>query len=412
MPYQHLDMDNATTAAYVAFAFLVLMTLLGGCFTYRLYMLGHSCYTEVYNYMVKIYYYVVASVVLLSYVAVGLAFIVLTATKGQPWADCSWRWSVGGALLDSVCTIKSTREATRCENAVYFQTVVAVIETTLVLVSPAIPSPTISKYLTFGAIICHAIWTALSTLYWTSQRKRIVRLAASVGQGLAAVTLIWTQLGFVTLFCICSIIIYGEELVKSDRAFWRINSSQRRTDPASREAGLTADIRPRYNVIFLGMGKKRTDLLRSLLNWTTPRSEFGGVSLFHHPTREDTGLASVSPNISLSENDKESYIRALIKSASAIVLVFDPSDYESFEYIKSLRGFSQGQPILLVSCTSFHGDHVVPHQDAQDLANQRDWILTTEIEIEPEFQGLLDTMFARPRARTAYSNAANSRFVL
>ncbi|KAI1163774.1 hypothetical protein F5B18DRAFT_651310 [Nemania serpens] len=333
-------MDNPTTTAYVAFAFLVLMTLLGGFFTYRLYMLRYSYFTEFYNYMVKVYYYVVATVLLLSYVTVGTAFIVLTATNGQPWADCSLKWSVGGALLDSVCTIKSTKEGTRFENAVYVQTSIAVIETVLVLVSPAIPSPIISKYLTFGAIICHALWTALSTRYWTSQRKRIFRVAASVGQGLAAVTLIWTQIGFVALFCTCSILIYGEELWKSQRSFWRI--SQRRADPASLEAGLRADIRPRYNVIFFGKGKQRTDLLRSVLNWATPHSEFGGVSLYHHPTRSDTGLASVSPNISFSEKDKESYIQALIRSASAIVLIFNPSNYESFEYIKSLRGFSEG----------------------------------------------------------------------
>lgn len=153
-------------------------------------------------------------------------------------------------------------------------------------------------------------------------------------------------------------------------------------------------------------------MLRSVLNWATPHSEFGGVSLYHHPTRSDTGLASVSPNISFSEKDKESYIQALIRSASAIVLIFNPSNYESFEYIKSLRGFSEGQPILLVSCTSLHEEHVVPQQNAQDLASQRGWSFTTESEIERAFQDLLDTMFARPRVRTAYSNAAHSQFML
>ncbi|KAI1200630.1 hypothetical protein F5X97DRAFT_321098 [Nemania serpens] len=404
-------MEYSTTAAYVAFAFLIIIALLGGCFTYRLYSLRFSYYTEFYDYNVRIYYYVVATVLLLSYVTVGTTFIVLAATNGQPWADCSWRWSVGGALLDSICTIKSTKEGDRFQKVVHLQTVIAVIETVLVLVSPAIPSPIISKYLTFGAIICHALWTALSTWYWTSRRKRVVRLAASIGQGLAAVTLIWSQIGFVTLFCFCSIVIYGEELEKSQRSFWRISSRQRQTDTASLEAGLTPDIRERYNVVFFGKGKQRTDLLRGVLNWAMPRSEFGGVTIYDHPTRSDTGLASVSPNISIT-GEKEMYIQGMIKLASAIVLVFNPSDWESFEYVQSLRGFSEGLPILLVSCMSLHEDHVVSQQNAQHLASERGWSFTSENEIERAFQDLLDTMFSRPRVRTAYSNAQRSQFVL
>ncbi|KAI0875917.1 hypothetical protein GGS24DRAFT_514803 [Hypoxylon argillaceum] len=404
-------MQSPTTVACVAFAFLVVIALVGVCHIF------------------KIYYFAVASFILFFYFAIGTILLSLTTTNERTWAEWSWRWSVVGALLDSLCAIKSTKEGRQFQNAVYFQVIIVLVETVGVIVSPAIPSPTISKYLTFGIVIEHSLWTSASALYWTSSRKRLVRLVASIGQGLAAVTLIWSQIGFVIasissplqsylfgllrqLFCLSSILIYVEELGDSRQGFGRLGSSHHRTNPGSIESGLAAEIRPKYNVVFFGKGAERTDLLRRVLNWPPVSPEFGGVSLYDHPTRKDAALASVSPNISLHAKDKETYIRALIKSAAAIVLIYDPSNYASLAYIKSLRGFPEGQPVLLVSCNGLNEASVVSEEDAQVFASQHGWKFSTANEIEVAFNDLLDNMFARPRLRSNYSNAPQQHFAV
>lgn len=93
-------MYNPLTLAYVAFAMLVIMTLIAIRFTHRL--VCHRPYfsAKIGKFEAKIYYYVVALSLLLTYLSVSIVLLALTATYGSEWAEWSWRWSVGSALLD------------------------------------------------------------------------------------------------------------------------------------------------------------------------------------------------------------------------------------------------------------------------------------------------------------------------
>jgi hypothetical protein len=93
-------MQSPIAVAYVAFAFLVVMTLVGVWFVYRLFRLRCYYSTNLYNHIFKIYYFLAASFILFSYFTIGTTLLILTTINGQAWAEWSWRWPVGGALLD------------------------------------------------------------------------------------------------------------------------------------------------------------------------------------------------------------------------------------------------------------------------------------------------------------------------
>ncbi|KAJ8129043.1 hypothetical protein O1611_g4589 [Lasiodiplodia mahajangana] len=403
---------NRLTVAYVAFAFLVVMTLVGAWFTHQLFR--SRCYSSVQLgcRTIKIYYFVAASSILFIYFALGITFLVLAIIYGQMWAEWSWRWSVLGALLDSLFVIKSTKKVQNLQQAVYLQAIVAAIEIVLVIASPAIPNPSASRYLTVGIIFFHVLWTSLSSWYWLSRRSRVVRWIASAGQGIAALALIWGELGFVVLFCPFSLLVYIVEAIESQQSFWRVGSIHRRPSPEPIQPSLPAADGKKYNVVFFGMDTQRTDLLRRVLNWSTASVEIGFVSLYNHPTMNDVAIASVSPRAFGHAKEKETYIRNIIKIAASIVLVYDPSNYESLEYIRSLRGFTEEQPVLLVSCLGLHQESIVPEGDARELARQEKWRFTTADEIDGAFNDLLTCMFARPRPRAICSLSPRSRFVV
>ncbi|KAI0114346.1 hypothetical protein GGR51DRAFT_556203 [Nemania sp. FL0031] len=402
-------MQNQLTVAYVAFAFLVVMALVGAWFTYQLFRRRSYYSIQLRHRILKIYSCVVASSILVAYVVLGVIFLVLTIIKGQTWAKWSWRLSVSGALLDSLFAIKSSR-AHSFQPVIYFQAAFTVIEIVLVVASPAIPDPSASRYLTVGVIFFHVVWTSLSSWCWVSRRSRIVRMVASVGQGIAALALIWGELGF--LFCPFSLLVYVAEAGESQPSFWRVGSVQRRPSPDSTQSSLPEDSRPKYNVVFFGEGTQRTDLLRRVLNWPPVSPVLGGVSLYGHPTKNDVVLASVSPDIFENGKDKQNYMRQMVKTAAAIVLMYDPSNYESLEYIKSLDGFTEGQPVLLVSCLGVSQQPIVPEGDARYLSSHHGWKFTTTDEIDGAFDDLLTCMFSRPRLRTACPISPRSRFAV
>ncbi|KAI1747101.1 hypothetical protein F4782DRAFT_552550 [Xylaria castorea] len=396
-------MYNPLTVAYVAFSLLLIVGLLAMQFTYRLYYL-HPYYSwRFYRWNMKFYYYAVTLSILLSYFTVAIVLLALTATHGPQWAEWSWRWSVGGALLDSICAIKSTREWSRFPRVVYFQIAIASAEIVLVVIPPAIPNPVVRLYLNLGVIICHSLWTALSTWSWTCGRRRIFRWIASVGQGIGAVASIWSPLAFVIIFCTFSIIICAEELNESQQSFWRISSNQERTD---REV----ELEQIYNVIFFGKCSQRTDSLRKVVRWSFPSMQVGGVDIFHHPTLKGIKLASVPPDVSLSLMDKDTYIRAFMRSAGAIVLVLDLFDDDSWEYIETLQGFSEGQPILLVGCDCLRDGWQALADIACEHANGRGWDFSMDHDLDSAFLKLMRKMRTRPSSVVRSSGTARSRF--
>ncbi|GAW26214.1 hypothetical protein SAMD00023353_2401190 [Rosellinia necatrix] len=385
-------MPDPTDAAYVAFAFLVFMTVVGAWFTYRLFRHGRFYSAAIYNHSLKIYYYLAAVAFLFSYFTIGFTFLILTATYGHTWADWSWRWSIGGALLDSLCAIKATKESTKCTRAVYFQVPIALLETLVVVIAPAIPRALIVQYLTFAAIILHALWTALSAWFWIPSRKRKIRLGASAGQAISA------------LFCLCTVIVYAEELGKSEPSFWRIRSSQPRAG-----SSLAAQPSQQYKIVFFGKCPERLDSLLIVLHQPIVRVEVGGVSLYDHPLWSDTAVASVPPGMSLHSDEKEGYIRAVIKSASAVVLVCNLCSPETLKYIEDLKGFPSGQPGLLVARRSRGEALLISEQRARDLAIQRGWDFATEEDIESSFKNIVDKARSGP---LGISTIGPSRFIV
>ncbi|KAF2971937.1 hypothetical protein GQX73_g1522 [Xylaria multiplex] len=221
-------------------------------------------------------------------------------------------------------------------------------------------------------------------------RTRIVRLGASFVQGLSAVALIWTSLGFVILFCSCSVIVYADELNKSRQHILPISSDPPRTNFYS-----TKESRRKYKIVFFGQGPESMQSLQRALDWPRKRGEAGGLVTYDHPTRRDTMLINVHPKVE-SEKDGSNYMRALINGATAVVLALNLSDAESFEYIKGLNGFPQGQPGLLVAWRSLHQDLMVSEEEIRNFANQNGWDFAMDDDIVGAFEGLVRKMFAKP----------------
>ncbi|KAI1294464.1 hypothetical protein F5Y03DRAFT_399552 [Xylaria venustula] len=385
-------MPNPTVAAYVAFAFMLVITFIGMWFAYRLYSLCRHHSIEFYNYTTRVYYYPLVLILSAAYITIGIIFLVLTVIHGQRWANWCWRWSIVGSLSDSICVLRTTREQGKYEQVIPYLSVLAAIETLLVIASPAIPTDDVALYLTLGAIICHSVWTALLASFWTPSRTKIVRLGASFGQGLGALTSVWSPLACVVLFCSCSVIIYIEELNQSRQPLLPITSSPPRTLHS------TSQSRQKYKIVFFGQGPERTQSLQKALDWPRVRSGAGGLITYDHPTRHDTTLISVDPRIE-SEKDGNDYMRTLINGATAVVLVFNLGNAESFEYIKGLNGFPGGQPGLLVGCKDVHGEFLVSEKEARDLADQNGWDFTMASDMVKAFESLVNNMFAKPHPK-------------
>ncbi|KAI1738646.1 hypothetical protein F4680DRAFT_449760 [Xylaria scruposa] len=396
-------MHNPLTVAYVAFALSLIIGLIAMRFTYRLFILRPHLSLRVYNYNLKVYHYITALALLSSYFVVAIVLLTLTAIYESHWAEWSWRWSVGGALLDSICTINSTREWSKLTQVVYFQIAIASVETVLAVILPAIPDPVVRLYLNLGVIICHAMWTALSTWFWTCGRRRVFRWAASVGQGIGAVVSIWSPLAFVIIFCTFSIITCAEELNESQLQFWRISSNRERTN---REV----ELQQTYNVMFFGKCLQRTEIIRKVVRRQLPCVRAGGIDIFYHLTLKGVRLASVPPDVSLSVMDKDTYIRAFIRSAAAIVLVLDLFNDDSWHYVETLQGFSEGQPVLLVACNYTRDDWQSLASIAHEYANGRGWDFTISDDIDSAFLKLMRKMHTRPPSGAQSSSTTRSRF--
>ncbi|KAI1277837.1 hypothetical protein F5Y07DRAFT_407062 [Xylaria sp. FL0933] len=311
---------------------------------------------------------------------------------GQRWANWCWRWAVVGSLFDSLCAIKSTRAQNKHERAVVFLFAIPFIETLVIMVSPVLPKAPVARYVTMSAILCHAIWTALLASFWEPSPMRMVRLGASIGQGLSAVALIWCPLASVVIFCSCSVIIYIEDLNKVGQPLLSTTSSQSRTIHS------TSQSRRNYKIVFFGQGPERTRSLQKALDWPRMRSDAGGLITYDHPTRRDTMLISVDPKIE-SEKNGNDYMHTLMNGANAVVLVFNLCDAETFKYIAGLKGFPEGQPGLLVGCKDAHGESSISEEDARNLAIQNGWDFTMSQDIVGAFEGLLRRMFARPHPK-------------
>ncbi|KAI0551265.1 hypothetical protein F4679DRAFT_582742 [Xylaria curta] len=396
-------MYNSPTVAYAAFALSLVIGLIAMRFTYRLFILRTHLSLRFYNYNLKIYHYITALALLSSYFVVATVLLTLTAIYESQWAEWSWRWSVAGALLDSICTINSTREWSKLAQVVYFQIAIASMEIVLAVIPPAIPNPVVRVYLNLGVIICHSMWTALSTWFWTCGRRRVVRWVASAGQVIGAVASIWSPMAFVIIFCTFSITICGEELNQSQQRFWRINSNRERTN---REV----ELEQTYNVVFFGKCPQRTEMIRKVARRSIPCMQVGGIDIFYHLTLKGVRLASVPPDVSLSVMDKDTYIRAFIRSAAAIVLVVDLFNDDSWKYVETLKGFSEGQPILLVACNYTRDDWQTLASLAYEYANGRGWDFTMSYDMDSAFFRLMRKMHARPPSGAHSSGTARSRF--
>ncbi|KAI0517737.1 hypothetical protein F5B22DRAFT_645443 [Xylaria bambusicola] len=329
----------------------------------------------------------------LIYIAFGIAFLTCTILHGQTWANWCWRWAIIGSLFDSLFAIRKIKTATQQPQLVLvFLFSIAFVETLLVIISPAIPTPVVARYITFGAIICHVLWTSLSALFLLPpalSRCKMVRLGASVGQGLGAIASIWTPLGFVVLFCSCSIIVYVGELHQSRQPLLPI---------ASTNIHSTSKSRQKYKIVFFGQGVERTQSLQKALSWPRISRDAGGLIMYEHPTRNDTTLISVHPRIE-AETDGWQYMRCLIRGATAVVLAFNLGNPESFKYIKALKGFPEEQPGLLVGYPNAQGESFVSEKDAQDLAREKGWGFTMSNDVIPAFEDLLGKMFAKPHPK-------------
>ncbi|KAI0411654.1 hypothetical protein F5X98DRAFT_367905 [Xylaria grammica] len=384
-------MTNPAIPAYVAFAYMLVITAVGMLFAYRLFSQRQCSSWEFFRYPIQIYHHWIFSILFFAYITIGIVLLALTTIHAHTWAGWCWRWSiVGAASLDSFCAIKSAKEQAKYQPAVVLQFVIASIETLLVIVSPTIPILLVTRYLTFAAIFCHAVWTSISAAFWMPSRTRIIRLAVSFGQGLGAVAMIWTPLGFVIIFCSCSIVFYAEELNKSRQPILPISSGPIRTNFHS-----TKESRRKYKIVFFGNGPERVQTLSRALDWPRKRGEAGGLATYDHPTRYDTTLLSVDPKIE-SEKDGSDYMRTLINGATAVVLVFDICDVESFEYIRGLKGFPPGQSGLLVGFRHFGEGFVVSEKDVRSLANQHGWDFAMFEDIVGAFEGLVSKMTAKP----------------
>ncbi|KAK5625579.1 hypothetical protein RRF57_001295 [Xylaria bambusicola] len=378
---------------YVAFAYIVAITLIGVWMAQQLFSHRRCSNMGPFKYPVMIWYCAMAIISSLIYIAIGITFLACTILHGQSWANWCWRWAIIGSLFDSLFAIRRIKNTTQqSQRVLLFLFSIASVETLLVIISPAIPIPVVARYVTFGAIICHVLWTALSVsllLPPAPSRSKTVRLCASLGQGLGAIASIWSPLGFVILFCSCSIIVYVEELYKPRRPLLPI---------ASTNVHSTSKSRQKYKVVFFGQGTERIQSLQKALSWPRMSRDAGGLVTYDHPTRNDTTLISVHPRIA-EENDGWQYMRCLIRGATAVVLVFNLGNAESFKYIKGLKGFPEGQPGLLVGFTNAHGDLSVSKEDAQNLACEKGWGFTMSKDMVPAFESLLGKMFAKPHPK-------------
>ncbi|KAI0431282.1 hypothetical protein F5Y09DRAFT_340825 [Xylaria sp. FL1042] len=186
--------------------------------------------------------------------------------------------------------------------------------------------------------------------------------------------------------------VYIEDLNKSEQPLLSTTSDH----PQSLQS--TSRSRRKYKIVFFGQGPERTRSLQKALDWPRMRMDAGGLITYDHPTRRDTMLISVHPKIE-SEKDGNDYMRTLISGATAVVLVFNLCNVESFKYIKGLKGFPEGQPGLLVGCQEPHEEFSVSEEDARNFASQNGWDFAMSKDIMEAFEGLLHRMFAKPHPK-------------
>ncbi|KAJ3562788.1 hypothetical protein NPX13_g8435 [Xylaria arbuscula] len=272
------------------------------------------------------------------------------------------------------------------------QFAIASVEIILVIISPAIPLPSGARYLTFSAILCHVLWTTLSAAFWKPSRTRSIRLGASVGQGLGAIALIWSALGCVILFCSCSVIIYAEELLKSQQSLLptsiRILFANNPSTPETRQ---------KYKIVFLGQGYNRTHAFRQAFNWKVVNVvDKETMETCNYPGRNDTIVASIKPHISNNDTGM-ACLDFIIAGATAVVVVLNLCNQASVDYVEGLRGFPEGQPGLLVAYkTEYAEEMILLEEHAERLAREHGWDFAMSINIEQAFGHLVSKMFAKP----------------
>ncbi len=93
-------MSNPIIAAYVAFAFMLVLTWIGLWFSYRLFSLRRYYSMQLFNWTMNIYYYPMVFICSFAYIAIGITFLIMTIIHGRIWANWCWRWAIVGSLLD------------------------------------------------------------------------------------------------------------------------------------------------------------------------------------------------------------------------------------------------------------------------------------------------------------------------
>lgn len=246
------------------------------------------------------------------------------------------------------------------------------------------------------------------------------------------------------MFCVCSIAVYIEELTKAKQPFERLTSGLRQTalnTLASQLSGkypkleyaitllikakrlfgrfiltkakqslgcltsghqqsaldaLVTHSNAKYpetesRIVFFGAGPQRKQACKRVLGDQMVTWQQAGIDIYK--IQPDRTVASVAPDLGLRTDDERThYVSAILKRATAVVLVVDPNNKDSITYAEELKGLQPGQPVLLVSYRERSETSKDKIKELQVLAVKNHWAFATKDDIIVAYRGLQDKM--------------------
>ncbi|KAI1489425.1 hypothetical protein F5X96DRAFT_13229 [Biscogniauxia mediterranea] len=386
-------MQELSLVVYLSFAFLLTMSLVG---------VWCASYLHRHDLTPKLCTFKISRIPILSsfvlYFFLGTVFFVLAILRPQTWASWCSAWAVAGILLfDSFFVFQQNEEPLQRVRQIVphirlprqleplrdhrFHLVVILTESAAVII--ALGVPTVTQYLTPVPVVCHALWTALWGKTW-------ICVAKSLCQLVSVAILFWRLEAFLSLFCF-SVVAY----VATNGWFdYHASFPRHRSRNIQRTSHLRVD---KTRIVFLGKeGVGRTELLPQLIGQEPVRNlNTSSFTSYGWPQRSDIDLLDIGPSIITTREGSDYIIKQVVRAAAAVVMVYDPCDIDSFEYIERLgKAIGEMMPEsnqfrILVSNKVLEGEITVHDEAVLELESEYGWHLAISNQAKEVFRDLL-----------------------